>query len=63
MTLELPAMGVIDSPFAESTGTPIQPRFAEGVEATAAVDDRFADGLTRSEATTALISWTGVTAA
>jgi tRNA-Thr(GGU) m(6)t(6)A37 methyltransferase TsaA len=47
--MHLQPIGVIHSPFTESPGTPIQPRFAEGVEATAVVDDRFADGLMRLE--------------
>jgi tRNA-Thr(GGU) m(6)t(6)A37 methyltransferase TsaA len=47
--IRLQPIGVIRSPFTEASGTPIQPRTAEGVEATAVLEERFADGLWRLE--------------
>ncbi len=49
MKIELQSIGVIHSPFTESTGTPVQPRTAEGTTATAEIDPQYADGLFRLE--------------
>lgn len=55
----LQPIGVIHSPFMEASGTPIQPRTAEGVTATAEIDERFAEGLARLEGFTRvwLVTW------
>ena len=39
------AIGVIHTPHTQAKGTPIQPRFAEGIEGTVEVFDDYADGL------------------
>ncbi len=39
-------IGVIHTPFHESTGTPIQPIYAEGIEGWAEIQPEFAEGLT-----------------
>ena len=43
--MELKPIGVIHSPFQQATGTPIQPRAAEGVEGTVQVFADFVPGL------------------
>jgi tRNA-Thr(GGU) m(6)t(6)A37 methyltransferase TsaA len=43
--LELTSIGVIHSPHREATGTPIQPRWAAGVQGTVEVLPQFAPGL------------------
>jgi tRNA (adenine37-N6)-methyltransferase len=43
--MEVKQIGVIHTPFLEATGTPIQPRFAEGVEGWVEVFDPFVSGL------------------
>lgn len=45
MKLELQLIGVIHSPYREAEGTPIQPRWAAGVEGTVEVFPEFAAGL------------------
>lgn len=45
MKLELQRIGVIHSPYREAEGTPIQPRWAAGVEGTVEVFPEFAAGL------------------
>jgi tRNA-Thr(GGU) m(6)t(6)A37 methyltransferase TsaA len=49
MNITLEPIGIIHSPFTQQAGTPIQPRFASDVKATAVIDDRYADGLYRLE--------------
>ena len=39
-------IGVIRTPHTQAKGTPIQPRFAEGIEGTVEVFDAYVDGLT-----------------
>ena len=41
----LKPIGIIHSPFKESSGAPIQPRFADGAEGTVEVFDEYAAGL------------------
>ena len=43
--MQIKPIGIIRSPFREATGTPIQPRAAEGVEGTVEVFDEFVPGL------------------
>ena len=43
--MQIKPIGIIHSPFREATGTPIQPRPAEGVEGTVEVFDEFVPGL------------------
>lgn len=45
MTLELTPIGVIHSPYQEQTGTPIQPRWAVGVQGTVELLPAFEPGL------------------
>jgi len=45
MKLELTAIGLIHSPHCKAQGTPIQPRWAAGVEGTVEVQPNFAAGL------------------
>ncbi len=49
MSITLEPIGIIRSPFTQQAGTPIQPRFAGDVKATAVIDERYADGLNRLE--------------
>lgn len=49
MCHELRLIGRIHSPFTQSKGTPIQPRFAKNVQATAVLDEEYADGLYQLE--------------
>jgi tRNA-Thr(GGU) m(6)t(6)A37 methyltransferase TsaA len=43
--MSINAIGVIHTPFLEATGTPIQPRYAEGVEGWIEVFEQFVPGL------------------
>lgn len=43
--MEVKQIGVIHTPFLEATGTPIQPRYAQGMEGWVEVFDQFASGL------------------
>lgn len=43
--LEPVSIGVVRTPFLEPTGTPIQPRFAEGALGTIVVQEEFSEGL------------------
>lgn len=43
--ITLASIGIIRSPFTETTGMPIQPVFAEGTEGTVEVLPQYADGL------------------
>ena len=45
MKVEVTPIGVIHSPHREATGTPIQPRWAAGIEGTVDVFPQFAPGL------------------
>ncbi len=49
MEITLEPIGIIQSPFTRQAGTPIQPRFAADVKASAVIDERYADGLYRLE--------------
>lgn len=43
--MKVEPIGVIHSPFSQASGTPIQPRYAEGVEGTVEIFESFAAGL------------------
>jgi tRNA-Thr(GGU) m(6)t(6)A37 methyltransferase TsaA len=49
VALNLRAVGVIHSPFAEAAGTPIQPCYAQGAEGQVLVDDAYAPALDHIE--------------
>ncbi len=65
MKIEFEPIGVVHSPFTESTGTPVQPRTAEGTTARAEIDPRYAGGLFRLEGFERvwLVTWLDRTAA
>lgn len=44
-TLAVRPIGVIHTPHKEARGTPIQPKFAEGIEGTVEVDSQYVEGL------------------
>ena len=43
--MNLQPIGTIHTPFAQASGTPLNPRFAKGVRGTVEVFDEFAAGL------------------
>ena len=49
MRIDLNPIGKIHSPFTKSKGTPVQPRFAKDVQATAVLDEEYAEGLEQLE--------------
>jgi tRNA-Thr(GGU) m(6)t(6)A37 methyltransferase TsaA len=47
--MKVKPIGIIHSPFQQATGTPIQPRFAEGAEGTVEVFSKYLPGLRNLE--------------